>query len=238
MLRFVSYVCAGLFLLIALVFCAGRFLMIVPVCFFCLRGYPLDIILKDMEKIDLDVVRKIVEDEAGERVSWCADLGFYASCGRNGSEGGHGIYWSAALFLSGVRFYVYGKAGGERPGDIPEEHPGEVASGQALKLDSFSAMDVYYSYNVLRADVLSFFDGMNGKKTTINDAGKGCAAPASPIRRAAPLFSTGKQTLFCIEGDGGLQRFLDLKGKALREFKELFSIAQAKQKYSREANGL
>ncbi len=80
--------------------------------------------------------------------------------------------------------------------------------------DSFEALDVLYTDPVLMDDVLAFLDGKLEK-----------------VKRANPLRSFGKETLLCLVLDGKPDKYLKIK---VNEFKQILSIAKAKQKYSRE----
>ncbi len=80
--------------------------------------------------------------------------------------------------------------------------------------DSFEALDVLYTDSVLKDDVLEFLEGRLEK-----------------VKRANPLKSFGREKLLCLELDGKPDKYLKIK---VNEFKQILSIAQAKQKYSRE----
>ena len=80
--------------------------------------------------------------------------------------------------------------------------------------DSFEALDVLYTDPVLADDVLAFLEGRLEK-----------------VKRANPFRAFGKQTLLCLELDGKPDKYLKIKAG---EFKQILSIARAKQKYSRE----
>ena len=78
---------------------------------------------------------------------------------------------------------------------------------------SFKAMDVLYTDRVLKTHVMEYLEGKRSK-----------------VRRASVLAVFGADTLTCIELDGKRLIFIKLKDMA---FKQLLSIAQAKQKYSK-----
>jgi len=78
--------------------------------------------------------------------------------------------------------------------------------------DSFASLDVLYNGPVLKDEVLDFLNGKTDK-----------------VRRANPLKALKLPTLLCVELEGGKILFMELKGQ---EFRQLLSIAQAKQKYS------
>ena len=79
--------------------------------------------------------------------------------------------------------------------------------------EDFESLDIYYTYNVSKDDVKKFADG-----------------EIKTVKRLNPLFSIRKDTLLCLEFDKNIFRYVEIKGT---EFKQLLSIAQAKQKYSR-----
>lgn len=78
---------------------------------------------------------------------------------------------------------------------------------------SFKAIEVLYNDKVLKSDVLEYLDGKRSKVSRAN-VFKALTAP----------------TLTCIELEG--KRFIFVKFDNL-QFKQLLSIAQAKQKYSK-----
>ena len=78
---------------------------------------------------------------------------------------------------------------------------------------SFKAMDVLYVEKVLKAHVIEYLEGKRSK-----------------VRRANMFSTIGAETLTSLELDGG--RFIFVKFNNL-QFKQLLSIAQAKQKYSK-----
>ena len=79
--------------------------------------------------------------------------------------------------------------------------------------DSFMAMDVLYTDPVLKTDALDFVTGK-----------------ASRVKRANPFKALTNETLLSVELDGKRFMFFKMKGS---QFRQLLSIAQAKQKYSK-----
>ena len=78
---------------------------------------------------------------------------------------------------------------------------------------SFKALDVLYNEKVLKSQVMEYLEG---KRKT--------------VRRAALFSALGAETLTSLELEGG--HFIFIKFNNLK-FKQLLSIAQAKQKYSK-----
>ena len=78
---------------------------------------------------------------------------------------------------------------------------------------SFKAIDVLYTDRVLKSHVLEYLDGKRSK-----------------VRRTSVFTSFGAETLTCIELADRRLVFIKLKDMA---FKQLLSVAQAKQKYSK-----
>lgn len=78
---------------------------------------------------------------------------------------------------------------------------------------SFKAIEVLYVEKVLKAHVIEYLEGRRGK-----------------VGRANVFKAIGADTLTSLELDGG--RFIFVKFAHL-QFKQLLSIAQAKQKYSK-----
>ena len=78
---------------------------------------------------------------------------------------------------------------------------------------SFKALDVYYVEKVLRSHVMEYLEGRRSK-----------------VGRVNVFKALGADTLTSIELEGG--RFIFVKFANL-QFKQLLSIAQAKQKYSK-----
>lgn len=78
---------------------------------------------------------------------------------------------------------------------------------------SFMALDVLYTDKVLKGHVLEYLEG---KRKT--------------VRRANVFTALGKETLTSLELEG--KRFIFIKFNDM-QFKQLLSIAQAKQKYSK-----
>ena len=78
---------------------------------------------------------------------------------------------------------------------------------------TFEALDVLFTDSVKKSDVQAFIAGTLDK-----------------VKRANPLTSIGAPKLLSLELEGGKTLYLELKGP---QFKQLLSIAQAKQKYSR-----
>ena len=78
---------------------------------------------------------------------------------------------------------------------------------------SFKALDVYYVEKVLKSHVMEYLEGKRSK-----------------VSRANVFIALGADTLTSIEFEGG--RFIFVKFANL-QFKQLLSIAQAKQKYSK-----
>ena len=78
---------------------------------------------------------------------------------------------------------------------------------------SFMALDVLYTDKVIKTHVMEYLEG---KRKT--------------VRRANVFTALGKETLTSLELEG--KRFIFIKFNDMR-FKQLLSIAQAKQKYSK-----
>ena len=78
---------------------------------------------------------------------------------------------------------------------------------------SFMALDVLYTDKVLKGHVMEYLEG---KRKT--------------VRRANVFSALGKETLTSLELEG--KRFIFIKFNDM-QFKQLLSIAQAKQKYSK-----
>ncbi len=77
---------------------------------------------------------------------------------------------------------------------------------------SFESLDVLYVENVLKSEAIDFVQGKVPK-----------------VHRINPFKAMFNETVTWLELEGKKMIFLDLKGT---EFKQLLSIAQAKQKYS------
>ena len=83
----------------------------------------------------------------------------------------------------------------------------------AANLDvTFQSLDVLYVEKVLRSEAIAFAKGETTK-----------------VHRLNPFSAMFKDTVTWLELEGRKMLFLDVKGT---EFKQLLSIAQAKQKYS------
>ncbi|MCR5760506.1 MAG: hypothetical protein K6F82_00655 [Sphaerochaetaceae bacterium] len=78
--------------------------------------------------------------------------------------------------------------------------------------DSFTSLDVLYTDFVLKSEAIEFAEGKIEK-----------------VHRANPFKALTKPTVLSIELEGKKFMFFEMKGQ---EFRQLLSIAQAKQKYS------
>ena len=87
--------------------------------------------------------------------------------------------------------------------------------------ENFKALDIYYTDTVLKKDALSFLSDSSDKPEQKH------------IKRATIFTSLGKEKLLSLELEDKSFRVIDVK---ILKFKQLLSIAQAKQKYSRRIN--
>lgn len=129
-----------------------------------------------------------LEKHAGGKISWHTRASFYADTEGNLIEDG------VLLYLTDVTFHCHGP-----------------------KFEcSFDAIDVLYTDDVRKSDVIDLVRGNRKKVSRIN-----------------PISAIFTDTVLSLDFGDGRMKFLKIKSS---EFRQILRIAQAKQKYSTTVN--